>query len=133
MLASNVLTNYLEACMGYTSETRVLKNSSSLLLLISSFQRSLTLLALFVTFLKISCLHVSFTAYENFYKLSKNVVSSCLLSTFCPSEVSEIRNSTIKHISIYSLVHSSICTYGRSLSGDLLSIIMLCPTKSQSD
>ena len=81
----------------------MLKNSSSLLLLISSFQRSLTLLALFVTILKIACLHVSFTAYENFYKLSKNVASSCLLSTFSPSEVSKIRNSTIKHISRFIL------------------------------
>ena len=28
------------------------------------------------TFLKTTCLHVSFTAYENFYKLTKNVLSS---------------------------------------------------------
>ena len=91
------------------AEVALLKNSCSLFLLISSFQRSLTLLAHFVSFLMIACLHVSFTAYENFYKLSENAMSSCLLSTFSPSEVSEIRNSTIKHISTYALVHSSIC------------------------
>ena len=74
----------------------VLKTYNSLFLLICSSQRSLTLLALFVSFLQISCLHVSFTVYENFYKLSKNALSFHLLSTFSPSEVSEIRNSTIE-------------------------------------
>ena len=48
---------------------------------ISSSQRSLTLLAFFVTFLRIVCLHVSFTAYENFYKLSRNELSCWLI--FC--------------------------------------------------
>ena len=91
--------------------------------LISSLQRSLTLLALFVTFLnKIACLHVSFTAYGNFYRLSKNALSSHLLSTFSPSEVSEIRSSTIKHISTYTLVHSSISTY----MGDHF-LVIFCP------
>ena len=79
--------------------------------MISSLQRSQTFLALFVAFLKIACLHVSFAAYENFYKLSKNALSSQLLSTFSPSEVSDIRNPTIKHISTYTLVHSFIITY----------------------
>ena len=68
-------------------------------------------LALPVSFLKIACLHVSFTAYENFYKLSK---MHCLLiwfSTFLPSEVSENRDPTIKHISTYTLISSSINTY----------------------
>ena len=76
--------------------------------MISSLQRSQTFLALFVAFLKIACLHVSFTAHENFYKLTKNTLSSQLLSTFSPSELSEFRNPTIKHISTYTLVHSSI-------------------------
>ena len=61
--------------------------------------------------LKIACLHVSFTAYENFYKLSK---MHCLLvwfSTFQLSEVSENRDRTIKHISTYPLISSSISTY----------------------
>ena len=79
--------------------------------MISSFQRSQTVLALFVAFLKTACLHVSFAAYENFYKLSKNALSSQLLSNFSTSEVSEIRNPTFKHISTYTLVHSSIITY----------------------
>ena len=96
-----------------------LKFSSSM---ISSLYVSLTLLALPVAFLKIACLHVSFTAYENFYKLSKNALSSWLLSTFSPSEVSKIRNSTIKHISTYTLVHSSIITY----MGDHF-LVIFCP------
>ena len=61
--------------------------------------------------LKIACLHVSFTAYENFYKLSQ---MHCLLvwfSTLQPSEVSENRDPTIKHISTYTLISSSISTY----------------------
>ena len=61
--------------------------------------------------LKTACLHVSFTAYENFYKLSK---MHCLLiwfSIFQPSEISENRDPTIKHISTYTLISSSISTY----------------------
>ena len=52
--------------------------------------------------LKIACLHVSFTTYENFYKLSK---MHCLLiwfSTFQPSEVSE---TEIQQSNIYPLIH----------------------------
>ena len=71
-------------------------------LLISSSQISLRLLALFVSFLKIACLHVSFTAYENFYKLSKNALSSHLLSTFSPSEVTEV--SETQQSKIYPLI-----------------------------
>ena len=96
----------------YGSELHiVLKNSSSPFILISSSQRSLLLLALLLSFLKIACLHVSFTAYDNFYKLSKMHCLLILFSTFLPSEVSEIRNSTIKHISTYTLFHPSISTY----------------------
>ena len=32
--------------------------------------------ALVLIFLNIVCLHVSFTAYDNFYKLTKNALSS---------------------------------------------------------
>ena len=42
---------------------------------------------LFVSFLKIACLHVSFTAYENFYKPSKMHCLLVLFSSFFPSEV----------------------------------------------
>ena len=84
----------------------MLKNSSSPFILISSLQRSTTLLALFLSFLKIACLHVSFTAYENFYKLSKMHCLLVLFSTFSPSEVSDNRNPTIKHISTYTLITS---------------------------
>ena len=100
----------------------MLKNSSSLLLLISCLQRSQNYLGSCVTFLKTICLHVSFTAYENFYKLSKNALSSQMLSTFSPSEVSEITNATIKHISTNTLVHSSIITY----MGDHF-LVIFCP------
>ena len=67
---------------------KFVENLQFTFLMISSLQRSQTFLALSVAFLKIACLHVSFTAYENFYKLSKNALSSQLLSTFSPSEVS---------------------------------------------
>ena len=80
----------------------VLKNSSSLLLLISSSQISLTLLALFVSFLKIACLHVSFTAYENFYKLSKMHCLLILFSTFFPSED---QKSETQQSNTYPLIH----------------------------
>ena len=50
----------------------VLKNSSSLSFLISSSQGILNAaLVSWILLLKNACLHVSFTAYENFYKLSK--------------------------------------------------------------
>ena len=61
--------------------------------------------------LKITCLHVSFTAYENFYKLFKMYCLVIWFSTFQPSEVSENRDPTIKHISTYTLISSSISTY----------------------
>ena len=87
------------------------KNSRSPFILISSLQRCTTLLTLVLSFLKTACLHVSFTAYENFYKLSKMNCLLILFSTFSPSEVSENRNPTIKHISTYTLFHPSISTY----------------------
>ena len=61
--------------------------------------------------LKIACLHVSFTANENFYKLSKMNYLLVWFSTFQPSEVSENRDPTVKHISTYALISSSISTY----------------------
>ena len=91
-------------------EGHMLKNSSSPFILISSLQRSITLSALLLSFLKIACLHVSFTAYENFYILSKMHCLLILFSTFSPSELPENRNSTIKHISTYTLF-PSISTY----------------------
>ena len=103
----------------------MLKTSSSLLTMISCLQRSQNFLGSHVASLKIAYLHVSFAAYENFYKLSKNALSSQLLSTFSPTEVSEIRkpnNQTYIHLYTGSLIHNYI--YGRSLSGDHLSIIM---------
>ena len=61
--------------------------------------------------LKMVCLHVSFTAYEKFYKLSKMYCLLVWFSTFQPSEVSENRDPTIKHISTYTLISSSISIY----------------------
>ena len=100
----------------------MLKNSSSLYLMISCLQRSQNFLGSCVTFLKTTCLHVSFTAYENFYKLSKNALSSQMPSTFFASDMSEIRNQIIIHISTYTLVHSSIITY----MGDHF-LVIFCP------
>ena len=107
------------------SEKVVWKNSSSLFLLISSSQRCLILLALFVSFLKIACLHVSFTAYENFYKLSKNALSSCFIFHFLSirsTRNQKLNNQTYIHLYTGSFIHKYI--YGRSLSSDLLSIII---------
>ena len=61
--------------------------------------------------LKVACLHVSFTAYENFYKLSKMYCLLIWFSSFQPPEVSENRDPTIKHIFTYTLISSSISTY----------------------
>ena len=91
----------------------MLKNSSSPFLLISSSEGSITLLALLLFFLKIACLHVSFTTYENFYKISKMHCLLALFSTFFPPEVPETRNSTFRHIATYTLFHPSISTYIR--------------------
>ena len=60
---------------------------------------------------KIACLHVSFTAYENFYKLSKMHCHLVLTFHFLILRMSEYRNPTIKHISTHTLVSSSITTY----------------------
>ena len=62
-------------------------------------------------FLKIACLHVSFTAYENFYKLSKKHCFLVLTFHFPIFRMSECRNPTIKHIFTYTLVSPFINTY----------------------
>ena len=65
--------------MDFTRKARwvLLKNSSSLFSGSPTLRGSSVLLTLLVSFLKITCLHVSFTAYENFYKLYlKNIVFS---------------------------------------------------------
>ena len=61
--------------------------------------------------LKLACLHASFTAYENFYKLSKMHCLLVLTFQFPIFRISEYRNPTIKHISTYTLISSSISTY----------------------
>ena len=90
--------------------------------MISYLQRSQYLSDSCATLLKTTCLHVSFTAYENIFKLTKNVLSSQMATTFFVSEMPEIRNPTVKHISTYTLVHSSITTY----MGDHF-LVILCP------
>ena len=62
-------------------------------------------------FLKISCLHVSFTACENFYKLSKMHCLLVLTFHLLIFRMSECRNPTIKHIFTYTLVSPFINTY----------------------
>ena len=61
--------------------------------------------------LKIACLHVSFTAYENFYKLSKMHCLLVLTFHFPIFRMSECRNPAIKHIFTYTLISPFICTY----------------------
>ena len=61
--------------------------------------------------LKIPCLYVSFTAYENFYKLSKMYCHLILTFHFPIFRMSEYRNPTIQHISTCTLISSSISTY----------------------
>ena len=81
-------------------------------------------LTLLVSFLKIACLHVSFTAYENFYKLSKMHCLLVLTFHFPIFRMSECRNPTIKHIFhlyIDFIIHKYICD--RSLSGDPFHIV----------
>ena len=109
-------------CRNILKRTCVLNNSCSLNSMISYLQRPHNLFDSCANLLKAVCLHVSFTAYENFYKLTRNVLSSQMASTFIVSEMSEIRNPTIKHISTYTLVYSYIITY----MGDHF-LVILCP------
>ena len=74
--------------------------------------------------LRIACLHVSFTAYENVYKLSKMHCLLVCFSTFQPSEVSEKQrsnNQTYIHLYTDLIIHKYICD--RSLSGDPFHIV----------
>ena len=85
--------------------------------LISYLQRSrCSCLLLCFPFYRVACLHVSFTAYEYFYKLSKSALSFQMVSSFRKSE------TRITHVFTYTLVRSSKNTLGRSLSGDPLYI-----------
>ena len=87
---------------GRSPEGRV-ENSSSLYILISCYQGILNSSRLSCSLLpKIACLHVSFTAYENFYKLSKMHCPFILIFHFPFFRISECRNPTIKHISNYT-------------------------------
>ena len=90
----------------------LVENSSSRFYLISCSQGILnSSRLLLLSSPKIACLHVSFTAYENFYKLSKMHRHLVLTFLFLILRMSECRNPTIKHISTYTLVSSSITTY----------------------
>ena len=61
--------------------------------------------------LKNACLHVSFTAYENFYKIAKMHCLLVLTFHFPILRMSECRNPTIKHIFTYTLISPFISTY----------------------
>ena len=61
-----------------------------------------SLLALLISFLKIACLHVSFTAYEKFYKLSK---MHCLLVCSQFSNHQKYQKTEIQQSIIYPLIH----------------------------
>ena len=101
-----------KCCKYYGPEGVCVEKLQFSLFLISCYQGTLNSSWLsWYLILKIACLHVSFTAYENFYKLSKMYCLLIWFSTFQPSEVSENRDPTIKHISTYTLISSSISTY----------------------
>ena len=96
----------------YLIPTLFVENSSSRFYLISCSQGILnSSRLLLLSSPKIACLHVSFTAYEYFYKLSKMHCHLVLTFLFLILRMSECRNPTIKHISTYTLVSSSITTY----------------------
>ena len=124
------------------------ENSSSLSSRSPVLRGSSAPLTLLVSFLKISCLHVSFTAYENFYKLSKLHCLLVLTLHFPIFRMSECRNPTIKHIFTYTLISPFISTYVTDLflviffhivntflnAKGLSSVIQLTfPTKSRLD
>ena len=82
------------------------------LFLISCSQRILNASLLsWILLLKNACLHVSFTAYDNFYKLSKMHCLLVLTFHFPIFRTSECRNPTIKHIFTYTLISPFISTY----------------------
>ena len=95
----------------FCADSALLKNSSSLSSQSPALRGSSALLTLLVSFLKIACLHVSFTAYENFYKLSKMHCLLVLTFHFSIFRMSECRNPTIKHIFTYTLISPFIGTY----------------------
>ena len=79
---------------------------------ISCFQGILNASLLsWILLLKNACLHVSFTAYENFYELSKMHCLLVLTFHFPIFRMSECRNPTIKHIFTYTLISPFISTY----------------------
>ena len=98
-----------ESVFKNVSQPDSVENSSSRFYLISCSQGILnSSRLLLLSSPKIACLHVSFTAYENFYKLSKMHCHLVLTFLFLILRMSEYRNPTIKHISTYTLVSSSI-------------------------
>ena len=120
------VNNFLDSAnmaMNMESAMKLAEDVENLLLmigLISFLQRSrCSYLLLCFPFYRVACLHVSFTAYEYFNKLSKSALSFRMVSSFRKSET---RNPTITHVFTCTLVHSSKNTYWRSLSGDPLYI-----------
>ena len=106
------LVQYMQKITHCKPQARNVENSSSRFYLISCSQGILnSSRLLLLSSPKIACLHVSFTAYENFYKLSKMHCHLVLTFLFLILRMSECRNPTIKHISTYTLVSSSITTY----------------------
>ena len=97
----------------------VVENSSSQFYLISCAQGILnSSRLLLLSSPKIACLHVSFTAYENFYKLSKNALSSRLdlpLSDTQNVRMQKSNNQTYIHLYTGFIIHNHICD--RYLSG----------------
>ena len=105
--SSCLVTKVFAGLLGFTPLSFIaislVENSSSLFISISCSQGILNSSRLSCFLLpKIACLHVSFTAYENFYKLSKMHCPFVLIFHFPFFRISECRNPTIKHISNYT-------------------------------
>ena len=71
--------------------------------------------------LKLACLHVSFKAYENFYKLSKMCFLLVLAFHFPIIRIQKSNNQTYIHLYTDFIIHKYICD--RSLSGDPFHIV----------
>ena len=103
----------------------LLKSSSSRFILISSSQRSMTLLAPFVIFPKDYSFTCIFHSLGELLQTIYNALFSCFvfhLLSIRSIRKQKFHNQTYIHLYTVSSIHKYI--WGRSLSGDLLPIII---------
>ena len=113
---------YLDVLVLLRAHAHAVEKLQFSFILISCCPEILNSLGSLVSFLKIACLHVSFTAYENFYKLSKMYCLLILFSTFIRS-IREQKSNNQTYIHLYTdfIIHKYICD--GSLSGDHFHIV----------